>query len=82
MSKLDSGFILEVMGRHTGWLALASGIAWEHVAQAPHSILIPERILRAGLAGICQALRYWPLRWLHQKALLMPKVHHCCTISR
>ena len=36
-------FILEVMGRHTGWLALASGIAREHVAQAPHSILIPEQ---------------------------------------
>lgn len=36
-------FILEVMGRHTGWLALAAGIARSHPDQAPHSILIPER---------------------------------------
>ena len=36
-------FILEVMGRHTGWLALASGIARQHPSQAPHSILVPEQ---------------------------------------
>lgn len=36
-------FILEVMGRHTGWLAMATGIARQDPAQAPHCILTPER---------------------------------------
>lgn len=35
-------FILEVMGRHTGWLALAAGINRQHPSQAPHCILVPE----------------------------------------
>ena len=36
-------FILEVMGRHTGWLAMATGVARHDPAQAPHCILTPER---------------------------------------
>lgn len=35
-------FILEVMGRHTGWLALASGLVRTQPHQAPHCILTPE----------------------------------------
>ena len=35
-------FILEVMGRHSGWLAAASGLAKEQVGDAPHLILFPE----------------------------------------
>ncbi len=35
-------FILEVMGRHSGWLAAASGLAAEHEGDAPHLILFPE----------------------------------------
>ena len=35
-------FILEVMGRHTGWLALASGLLRTQKHQAPHCILTPE----------------------------------------
>ncbi|HLB57728.1 MAG TPA: 6-phosphofructokinase [Gammaproteobacteria bacterium] len=35
-------FILEVMGRHTGWIAAASGLAAEHEGDAPHIILFPE----------------------------------------
>lgn len=35
-------FILEVMGRHTGWLALASGLIRHKAHQAPHIILTPE----------------------------------------
>lgn len=35
-------FILEVMGRHTGWIAAASGLAGHDETQAPHIILFPE----------------------------------------
>lgn len=35
-------FILEVMGRHTGWIAAASGLAAEEEGDAPHIILFPE----------------------------------------
>ena len=35
-------FILEVMGRHAGWIAAASGLAAESEEQAPHIILFPE----------------------------------------
>lgn len=35
-------FILEVMGRHAGWIAAASGLAAEKEDEAPHIILFPE----------------------------------------
>jgi ATP-dependent phosphofructokinase / diphosphate-dependent phosphofructokinase len=35
-------FILEVMGRHAGWIAAAGGLAGETAADAPHVILFPE----------------------------------------
>lgn len=35
-------FILEVMGRHAGWIAAASGLAAEQEGDAPHIILFPE----------------------------------------
>ncbi len=35
-------FILEVMGRHAGWIAAASGLASEAASQPPHLILLPE----------------------------------------
>ena len=35
-------FILEVMGRHAGWIAAAGGLAGEQPADAPHIILFPE----------------------------------------
>ncbi len=35
-------FILEVMGRHTGWIAAAGGLAVEQEGDAPHIILVPE----------------------------------------
>ena len=37
-------FILEVMGRHAGWIAAASGLAGEGVNAPPHIILFPERV--------------------------------------
>lgn len=36
-------FILEVMGRHAGWIAAASAMANEGSGQPPHIILLPER---------------------------------------
>ena len=35
-------FILEVMGRHAGWIAAASGLAAQSSGDAPHIILFPE----------------------------------------
>lgn len=35
-------FILEVMGRHAGWIAAAAGLAGEKAGDAPHIILFPE----------------------------------------
>lgn len=35
-------FILEVMGRHAGWIAAASGLAAEKEGESPHIILLPE----------------------------------------
>ncbi|WP_028449078.1 6-phosphofructokinase [Chitinibacter tainanensis] len=35
-------FVLEVMGRHAGWIAAASALASRHDAEPPHLILLPE----------------------------------------
>jgi 6-phosphofructokinase len=35
-------FILEVMGRHAGWIAAASGLASQEEGEPPHIILLPE----------------------------------------
>jgi 6-phosphofructokinase len=35
-------FVLEVMGRHAGWLAAAGGLAGARARDAPHIILFPE----------------------------------------
>ncbi|MBV9576209.1 MAG: 6-phosphofructokinase, partial [Gammaproteobacteria bacterium] len=35
-------FILEVMGRHAGWIAAAGGLAAEQEGDSPHLILFPE----------------------------------------
>ena len=35
-------FILEVMGRHAGWIAAAGGLAGKNPEDAPHIILFPE----------------------------------------
>ena len=35
-------FILEVMGRHAGWIAAAGGLAGKRPGDAPHIILFPE----------------------------------------
>jgi len=35
-------FVLEVMGRHAGWIAAAGGLAGSRAGDAPHIILFPE----------------------------------------
>lgn len=35
-------FVLEVMGRHAGWITAACGLAAEKEGQAPHVLLFPE----------------------------------------
>ena len=35
-------FVLEVMGRHAGWMAAAAGLAGGKAGDAPHIILFPE----------------------------------------
>jgi 6-phosphofructokinase 1 len=35
-------FVLEVMGRHAGWIAAAAGLAGKKPGEAPHIILFPE----------------------------------------
>ncbi|MBS0430988.1 MAG: 6-phosphofructokinase [Proteobacteria bacterium] len=35
-------FVMEVMGRHAGWIAASAGLAGEHRDDAPHLILFPE----------------------------------------
>lgn len=35
-------FVMEVMGRHAGWIAGAAGLAQDHADAAPHIILFPE----------------------------------------
>jgi len=43
MSKTSTKvFVLEVMGRHAGWIAAAGGLAGNSPAEAPHIILFPE----------------------------------------
>ena len=37
-------FILEVMGRHAGWLAASAGVIKENKSMPPHLILLPEVI--------------------------------------
>lgn len=41
-------FILEVMGRHAGWIAAAAGLASEQTGEAPHIILFPETPFEVG----------------------------------
>ncbi len=52
-------FVLEVMGRHAGWIAAAAGLAAEKASDAPHIILFPERVFdeKAFLARVDQSVK-------------------------
>ncbi|RYD90323.1 MAG: 6-phosphofructokinase, partial [Sphingomonadales bacterium] len=47
-------FVLEVMGRHAGWIAAAGGLAGKRAGDPPHVILFPEIVFdeRAFLAKV------------------------------
>ncbi len=51
-------FVLEVMGRHAGWIAAAGGLAGKGRGDAPHVILFPEIAFdqKAFLAKVKQAV--------------------------
>lgn len=49
-------FILEVMGRHAGWIAAAAGLAGNSSDQAPHIILFPEVLFDA--TKFCAAVKH------------------------
>jgi ATP-dependent phosphofructokinase / diphosphate-dependent phosphofructokinase len=51
-------FVLEVMGRHAGWIASAAGLAGRTAADPPHAILFPEIAFDQGkfLARVKQAV--------------------------
>ena len=52
-------FVMEVMGRHAGWIAAAGGLAAEKAGDAPHVILFPERVFdeAAFLARVDRAVK-------------------------
>jgi len=52
-------FIMEVMGRHAGWIAAAGGIAAEKEGDGPHVILFPEIVFdeEAFLAKVDNAVK-------------------------
>ncbi len=54
-------FVLEVMGRHAGWIAAAAGLAAEQAGDAPHIILFPEKRFaeKRFLAAVEQAVNEW-----------------------
>jgi ATP-dependent phosphofructokinase / diphosphate-dependent phosphofructokinase len=43
MRRSDPVKILEVAGRHAGWLAAAAGLGRQHEDQGPHLVYVPER---------------------------------------
>ncbi len=52
-------FVLEVMGRHAGWIAAAGGLAQSKKGDPPHVILFPEILLdeKALLKKVDQAVK-------------------------
>lgn len=49
-------FIMEVMGRHAGWIAAAGGLAQQKAGDPPQIILFPERPFDQ--AAFCQAVKH------------------------
>ncbi|NGP45710.1 diphosphate--fructose-6-phosphate 1-phosphotransferase [Bacillaceae bacterium SIJ1] len=45
MKGFEKVRVLETMGRHTGWLAAASGLLREYDEEGPHFIGIPEEVI-------------------------------------
>lgn len=60
-------FILEVMGRHAGWIAAAAGLAQTHPQAAPHIILFPE-------------LPFDETQFLNKVKSTVEQVGYCCIV--
>lgn len=54
-------FVLEVMGRHAGWIAAAAALAIEETGDAPHIILFPEIVFdqEKFLARVRRCVNKW-----------------------
>jgi 6-phosphofructokinase len=61
-------FILEVMGRHAGFIAAASGLAAEHAHEPPHIILFPE-------------VPFEPARFLEQVQKTVSDFGYCVVVT-
>ncbi len=61
-------FILEVMGRHAGWIAAASGLAAQNTDLPPHIILFPE-------------VRFNPTRFLARVKETVEQCGYCVIIA-
>ncbi|OJY49561.1 MAG: 6-phosphofructokinase, partial [Legionella sp. 40-6] len=60
-------FILEVMGRHAGWIAAASGLACQKEGQPPHIILLPE-------------VTFEPQKFLHRVDACVKQYGYCVVV--
>ncbi|MBV1906195.1 MAG: 6-phosphofructokinase [Pseudomonadales bacterium] len=60
-------FVLEVMGRHAGWIAAAAGLAGSSTEEAPHVILFPE-------------VSFNPTRFLNKVKRTVKKVGYCVIV--
>lgn len=60
-------FILEVMGRHAGWIAAASALANDKANEPPHVILLPE-------------VRFDPARFLSKVKNCVETVGYCVVV--
>jgi len=60
-------FILEVMGRHAGWIAAASGLACQKEGQPPHLILLPE-------------VTFEPQKFLHRVDACVKQYGYCVVV--
>ena len=61
-------FILEVMGRHAGWLAASAGLSAKSENEAPHIILFPER-------------RFEPELFLARVQQVVARVGYCVVVA-
>lgn len=60
-------FIMEVMGRNAGWIAVAAGLASEHESDGPHIILTPE-------------IAYDEVKFLKKVTQVVKKYGHCSIV--
>lgn len=61
-------FILEVMGRHAGWIAAAGGLAGEGGNEPPHLILFPE-------------VPFDKSKFLHKVATTVRRIGYCVIVA-